>query len=172
MGEINNSQNLKITSDPNKNKRYILKDITGKKHIFTAGENGMTEDWIAQLRHDENEDRSSNFHYYYKWNGKEYVLVTLSSDSITANELEHYPSMSAPEKDAETLMIEREEREIFLRSFNDSMQSLTPNQHRLIQMRYELGLTDVEIARIEGVDPTSIRDRWEKICKKIEKFFD
>ena len=146
-----------------------MKDAVGKSHIFIAGEQGMTEEWIALLRHDENVVRSSNFHYYFRWNGKEYVPSIMRSDLIPSDDLEHFPSMTAPDKDGETMLIEREERELFLQKFHAAMLSLTDSQLELIRMRCELGLSDVEIAQQEGVSPTAICYRWERIKRKIYK---
>lgn len=57
---------LPVPSSEDKNKQYSLRDMTGQLHTFKAGEDGMTEEWIALLRRDENELRTSDFKYYYK----------------------------------------------------------------------------------------------------------
>jgi len=171
MSENSKSKHARTANSEEQNKRYVMRDATGRRHVLIAGENGVTEEWIARLRHDENVLRSVNFRYYHRWNGHEYVPILLRYDLVDPDVLERYPSMAAALPDAESLLIEREERELFLRKFRAAMRSLTESQLRLIRQRYEQGLSDVEIARLEGVDPTAIRNRWKKIRRKIKKYF-
>ena len=90
MCEHDTSLPVLSLEEKEKNKQYSLKDTTGQVHTFKAGENGMTEEWIAFLRRDENELRTSDFRYYYRWNGKMYVRMVYRSDDIGPEELEHY----------------------------------------------------------------------------------
>ena len=172
MSDNDETRNKHKSRDEERKRRYVIKDAVGKRHTFIAGEDGMTEEWIAILRHDENELFTSNYRYYFRWNGKEYVPAVLRSDLVDPEDLERYPSMIDPEKSAEALLIEREERANFMRRFNAAMRSLTEGQWKLIQKRCQLGLSDAAIARQEGVDPTAIRNRWKRIRKKIKKFFE
>lgn len=172
MSESNDTRHREDSHAEDRNKRYVIKDAVGQRHIFIAGEEGVTEEWIAILRHDENGLYSSNYHYYFRWNGREYVPAIMRSDLVAPEELEHYPSMIDPDKDAETLLIEREDREEFLRKYSAAMRSLTDNQLKLIRMRYQLGMSDAEIARLEGVSAAAIFNRWKKIRYKIKKFFE
>lgn len=169
MCDGNDPRKARGAVDDDRNKRFTMKDIVGKWHVFVAGEQEMTEEWIAFLRHDENEVRSSNYHYYFRWNGKEYVPSVMRSDLLDPDELEHYPSMIAAEKDGETVLIEREEREAFLARFHEAMSSLTAGQLELIRKRCVLGLSNVEIAKQENVSPVAIFQRWNRIKRKLNK---
>lgn len=142
MSENNDAQTGLNARDDERNKRYDIKDAVGKRHTFIAGQDGVTEEWIAFLRHDENEMFSSNYHYYFRWNGREYVPAVMRSDLVDPEELEHYPSMTDPGQDAETILIEREDREAFLLKFYAAMHSLTESQVQLVRKRYVQGLSD------------------------------
>lgn len=154
----------------NPNSRYSFTDAVGNRHIFKAGEDGVTEEWIAYLRYCENRIHSSDFHFYHRWNGKHYKRRVLRMDTIPVDELEHYPSMSSS-KDSLTLLIEDQDRAIFERRFKAAMDSLTDQQWRLVYKRFELGMSDTEIAEEEGVSKMAISKRWDRIQAKINKFF-
>lgn len=172
MCDGNSPRNERGAINDKRNKCFTMKDIVGKRHVFVAGEQEMTEEWIAFLRHDENEVRSSNYHYYFRWNGKEYLPSVMRSDLIDPDELEHYPSMIAAEKDGETILIEREEREAFLARFHEAMSSLTAGQMELIRKRCDLGLSNAEIAKQENVSPGAISRRWDRIKRKLNKILE
>lgn len=160
-----------IPEEREKNKQYSLMDNTGQLHTFKAGEAGMTEEWIALLRRDENELRTSDFKYYYKWNGKTYVRVLLRSDDISPAELEHYSTMHDRSADVERIVIEREAEKQSHIHYLAAMEAMTERQKELIHKLIVLGKTQLEVAQEEGVDPTAIRNRWRKICRKVKKFF-
>ena len=155
-----------------KNKRYEMRDASGQLHIFEAGKNGMTEEWIALLKHDENELRTSDFKYYYKWNGKMYVRMLYRTDDISPAELEHYSTMHDKAADVERIVVERESEALSHAHYLAAMAVMTDRQKELIHKMIILGKAQVEIAQEEGVDPTAIRNRWRKICRKVKKFFD
>ena len=60
MCEFTEPSSKQKAEDENKDKMYVLTDVIGRKHYFIAGENGMTEEWIARLRHDENKIHSDD----------------------------------------------------------------------------------------------------------------
>lgn len=150
---------------------YISTDAVGRRHIIKAGENGVTTEWIEDIRTQENRNHCSNYRFYHRWNGKEYVRVVLSMDSIDPDSLEHYPSMIDPSPDPLTQIIEREEKEIQHHQYHAAFKSLTEKQRLLIHKRCDLGLTFLEIARQEGVSSVAIFKRWKRIMRKIRKFF-
>lgn len=49
---------------------------------------------------------------------------------------------------------------------------LTPEQRELIKLVYFDGVPQKDIAEHRGVDPTAIRNRLNKIYKKLKKFLD
>lgn len=154
-----------------RNRRYEMRDAIGRIHTFKAGEAGITEEWIAFLKHDENELRTSDFKYYYKWNGKTYVRMLFRSDDISPAELEHYSTMHDRSADVERIVIEREAEKQSHIHYLAAMEAMTDRQKELIHKLIVLGKTQLEVAQEEGVDPTAIRNRWRKICRKVRKFF-
>lgn len=170
MSKNNNAHPIKSPADDNKNKQYVFRDAVGKAHIYKAGEAGMTSKWIYRVRHGENVLRSANFHYYNKWNGKEYVRYLLRMDDMSADKLEHYPSMPFA-KDPLSILIEKEDRENFDQRFIAAMTALTDAQWRLVYKRNELQMSDAEIAEEEGVTQAAISRRWDRIQEKINRFF-
>ena len=154
-----------------RNRRYEMRDAIGRIHTFKAGEAGITEEWIAFLKHDENELRTSNFKYYYKWNGKMYVRMVYRSDDISPAELEHYSTMHDESAEVERTVVERESEELSHDQYLAAMAAMTERQKELIHKLFVLGMTKTDIARDEGVPPTAIQRRWEKICRKVRKFF-
>lgn len=156
--------------DDNKDKEYVMTDAVGRKHYFIAGENGITEDWISRIRYGENEIRSSDFHFYYRWNGKHYKHRVFPLDTISTYVLEHNPSMTLS-KDPLSILIEREEQEKFDQMYTAAMDSLTDQQWRLVYKKVELAMTDADIAEEEGVSKAAISLRWNRIQNKINKFF-
>lgn len=157
-------------ADDDKNKEYVITDAVGRKHFFIAGENGINEDWISRIRYGENEIRSSDFHFYHSWNGKHYRRRVFPLDTISTNVLEHSPSMNLS-RDPLSMLIEGQDQAIFERKYNAAMDSLTDQQWRLVYKRFELEMSDMEIAREEGVSKMAISKRWDRIQKKINKFF-
>ena len=172
MKEDNGSLCGENHDDKQNNDRYSIVDAVGKQHVFIAGKDGVTEEWIARLRHDENELRTSDFKFYYLWNGKNYVRVVYRSDDISPAELEHYSTMHDKSADVEQLIIEREAETISHTQYLAAMASLTKKQKELIYKMFVLGMSKADIAREEGVKPTSIQSRCECICKKFVKFFE
>ena len=170
MDDTERSFHRPHNNDGKRNKVYRVKDAVGHTHLLIAGKDGMTEQWIARIRREDYDERNRNYRYYNKWNGKEYVRSIYSMDFADPDELEHYPSMTDDAQGALDAIVEREDREAFLREFYSTLRSLTENQRRLIYMRSELGLSDVEIAELEGVSPVAINYRWQKIRKKFTKF--
>lgn len=154
-----------------KNQQHVLTDLTGKRHFLFAGKDGLTEQWIALIRHDECEERSSNYHYYFKWNGEKYVRRIMSIGEVPYEELARVYSANTS-KDGLSLLIEEDEREIFHRKFREAMQSLTPEQKQLIYKRVKLKMSDMEIARQEGVSAAAIHYRWKRLRKRMKIFFE
>ena len=171
MDEHNKTLPILTPEEKEKNKQYIMKDSCGQLHVFRAGEAGVTEEWIAFLKHDDNELRTSDFKYYYKWDGKTYVRMLLRSDDISPAELEHYSTMHDMAADVERLIIEKEEESASHAHYLAAMASLTKKQKELVHRMIVMGKSKVEIAREEGVAPSSIQSRWKCICKKFVKFF-
>ena len=65
-----------------------------------------------------------------------------------------------------SLIVERQEvREVL----NWAISKLLPRQQELIDKRFFQGMTATEIARGEGVTEAAIRDRLERIYKKLRK---
>lgn len=170
MNELKEPSNKQKADANERNKVYVLTDVMGKKHFLIAGENDLTEEWIAEIRHDENVIRSSDFHFYYRWNGKHYTQRVLHMDSVPMDAMEHYPSITAS-KDALTTLIEAREQVAFDQKYKAAMDSLTDQQWRLVYKRFELKMSDTEIAEEEGVSKMAISKRWDRIQAKINKFF-
>lgn len=170
MCEFTEPSSKQRAEDENKDKMYVLTDAIGRKHYFIAGENGMTEEWIARLRHDENKIHSDDYHFYYRWNGKQYNRRVLSIDAIPADELNRSPFITAS-KDLLTTLIEEQEQATFERKFKAAMDSLTDRQWRLVYKMFDLGMSDTEIAEEEGVSKMAINKRWNRIQDKINKIF-
>lgn len=170
MSEFKEPSNEQKAEAGNKNRLYVLTDVAGKRHFFIAGENDITEEWISEIRHSENVIRSSDLHYYYSWNGKRYNRRVLRMDTIPADELERYPSM-IDSKDVLSVLIEAGDQSDFTRNYKAAMDSLTDQQWRLVYKRYELKMSDTEIAEEEGVSKMAISKRWDRIRARINKFF-
>ena len=94
------------------------------------------------------------------------------SDDLSPAELEHYSAMHDRSADVERIVIDRESEELTHKQYLAAMAAMTDRQKELIHKLIVLGKTQLEVAREEGVDPTAIRNRWKKICRKFRKFFD
>ena len=129
-----------------KNKQYSLRDTTGQLHTYIAGEADMTEEWIALLRRDENELRTSDFKYYYKWNGKVYIRMVYRSDDLSPAELEHYSAMHDRSADVERIVIDRESEELTHKQYLAAMAAMTDRQKELIHKLIVLGISFTVLA--------------------------
>ena len=172
MKEHANPRRKQTPDRENKNQRYTTRDVVGMLHVFEAGVAEVTEEWIAWLRHSENVMRTSDFKFYYRWNGKEYARKVYRSDDISPSELEHYSSMHDRTADTEQLFIERESEALSHERYLKAMASLTDKQRELVHKMFVLGMSKAEIATEEGILPSSVQSRWENVCKKFAKFFE
>ena len=100
-----------------------------------------------------------------------YVRMVYRSDDIGPEELEHYSTMHDESADVERTVVERESEELSHDQYLAAMAAMTDRQKDLIHKLFVLGMTKTDIARDEGVPPTAIQRRWEKICRKVKKFF-
>ena len=168
MDKVNKSLTKQNTSNDEKNRQYVFIDAVGRKHVLRAGKDGVTQKWIAIVRHDECEEICSNYHYYFRWDGSKYEPRILSTDTIPPDKLEYYPSMSTS-RDALSILVEQEEQAIFYQKLQTVMQSLTSEQKQLIHQKNNLKMSDVEISRQEGVSASAIRRRWIRLMKRLCK---
>lgn len=73
----------------------------------------------------------------------------------------------------EKMLIDKENRDEFWARFDEAFKTLTPTQQRrfLLHALDPKKNTYAEIARKEGVDPSSVKESIEAAQKKLKKFY-
>ena len=63
------------------------------------------------------------------------------------------------------------ERKVTMQELHAAIASLPDKQAKVIYARYYLGMTVNEIAEVEGVDPSRVRDSIRRGLKQLAKYF-
>ncbi len=148
---------------------YVYFSVVGKKHVITTEE--AEKKWIGLLHEKDDEEfnaqRREDYHvpehYDAYHNGME-------------NDIAEYNSYFIDE-DADPLHIlinefEEQEYQKMIEKLQVALADLTPEQRKLINKRFYLNKSVVEIAEEEGVSRVSIYKRLDVIYKFLEKYFE
>ena len=169
------SENRRNYLNNNGGYTYWIWDEDAKQEIayeLTSGEDGVTNEWIVLLDSwDHDEDLSERYEYEHRDLGYEKFKEKTAKGAIgdiTEDEFEEISSMGDEpfnvivekngKKDSEEVM-----------KLLDAMQKLTPAQINLIYALFGELRTVTEIAEEESVTEAAIRNRRDKIKKRLEK---
>ena len=152
------------------NDSYLYYGDDGTPFRLIAGQDGITEEWIALLKEEHrscyNADRRAAC---IRWNGEEYASTVLSLDAYGSDFAEQVLGLVDPEPTGENAVIAAEQIAEFRMRFAAAWASLTTQQQELIIDVRIRKIPQKAIAEREGVDCTTIRDRLRVIDKRLEK---
>jgi RNA polymerase sigma factor (sigma-70 family) len=97
---------------------------------------------------------------------RRYRKNTLSLDRFEEKGVQ--PKLATPESDLLDAML-RQKR---LDALHEALDSLTEDEKRLIHLRYYLGKTQLEVARVLGRNQSSISRREIRILRKLRNFIE
>ena len=164
--ELTGKQFYKITSSEEGKNRYF-------KKINDGADDGMDvyvfettrDDYLAW-------DRAHKCVERKKKTQKKYKPVFVSMDAYIGPEKEYtYHDIVADEVES---IEDRVELEFFIEELRLILKTLSEDELKLVNMLYldnDRGLSEREIARLNGIDPGTLRYQRTKILKKIKKSF-
>ena len=152
------------------NDSYLYYGDDGTPFRLIAGQDGVTEEWIAFLKEEHrscyNADRRAA---QMRWNGQEYASTVISLDAYGSDFAEQVLGLVDPEPTGVDVMIAAEQTTEFYMRFAAAWAVLTTRQQELIIDIRIRKIPQKAIAEREGVDCTTIRDRLRVIDRKLEK---
>lgn len=143
---------------------YIYYSADGKKIMeLKPGENGVTEADIAMLHEQDDQDfnaqRREDYHVPVRYDG-----YTTADDQEGAD---RNPYLSDTEASPELLLLEAldaVERRNAIRVLWDALQ---PQQRELVRKKLH-GMSNTDIASVEGVTEAAVRNRLKKIQERFK----
>ena len=157
-----------IYSDSNATYLYFSDD--GTRFYLVAGQDGVTEEWISILKQAHRETYNAlRRAARIRWDGEKYARKVVSLDEKGSDYAENVLGLIDPTLYGEERAIQQEKSAEFNMRFSVAWASLTDKQKELLVAVRVKHIPQKEIARREGVDCTSIRDRLRIIEKKIGK---
>ncbi|EMW5510624.1 TPA: RNA polymerase sigma factor [Enterococcus faecalis] len=155
----------KYKTSQNKRNEYIYEFANGERTIIIPGENGVTEIDI-QLNHSfDDEDIRA-------WNRDVYKKNHYIEDFSQGSQVEHNKLLADWDANPFNKILEMEnceERQKLIEQLHKAMGQLTDKQFRTIQKKFYEQKTNVEIAAEEDVTEAAIRNRLNKIYRRLEK---
>ena len=152
------------------NDSYLYYGDDGTPFRLIAGQDGVTEEWIAFLKTDHrscyNADRRAA---QMRWNGEKYVSTVISIDAFGTDFAEQVLGLVDPEPTGENAIIIADQTADFRDRFAAAWAALSTKQQELIIDVRIRKIPQKAIAEREGVDCTAIRDRLRVIDRKLEK---
>lgn len=152
------------------NNSYLYYGDDGTPFRLVAGQDGVTEEWIAFLKEEHrscyNADRRAA---RIRWNGDQYTSTVISLDAYGTNFAEQVLGLVDPEHTGENAIIAAEQIAEFQMRFTAAWAALTAQQQELVIDIRIRKIPQNAIAEREGVSCTSIRDRLRVIDRKLEK---
>lgn len=152
------------------NDSYLYYGDDGTPFRLIAGQDGVTEEWIAFLKAEHrscyNADRRAE---RIRWNGEKYVSTVISIDAFGTDFAEQVLGLVDPEPTGENAIIIVEQTAEFRDRFAAVWAALSAKQQELIIDVRIRKIPQKVIAERDGVDCTAIRDRLRVIDRKLEK---
>ena len=152
------------------NDSYLYYGDDGTPFRLIAGQDGVTEEWIAFLKTEHrscyNADRRAA---QMRWNGEKYVSTVISIDAFGTDFAEQVLGLVDPNPTGEDAMIIAEQTAEFWMRFAAAWAALSSQQQELIIDVRIRKIPQKAIAQRDGVDCTAIRDRLRTIDRKLEK---
>lgn len=148
------------------NSRYTYMMDDGSQVTLTAGKDGVTEDWIAQLKAGHIEEMNMLRRGRSKGEGQN-KLFSLTQFENEADDKSNV--LIDPSADIEGNYIAGIERVERREAIKKALASLTPEQRELLIKVQVKGMTITTAAEAEGVARQAIQNRLSKIENKIKK---
>lgn len=153
-----------------RNDTYLYYGDDGTPFRLIAGQDGVTEEWIAFLKEEHrscyNADRRAAC---IRRNGEEYASTVISLDAYGSDFAEQVLGLVDPEPTGEDAVIAAEQIAEFKVRLAAAWAALTPRQQELVIDVRIRKIPQKAIAERGGVDCTAIRDRLRVIDKRLEK---
>lgn len=161
---------LKKNQDPT---TYTYESVDGSTSTIRVGEDGVTEEMIVLLQQDDNrcylQDLYQMRHESYDFQNKMKKYCS-SGDENAVNPFHQYED---PAADISRILFPDEaDNPVLLERLCAAIEQLTESQQDLIHELYGLRKPHVEIAREQNVTPVAIRNRRDKILKRLAKLLD
>lgn len=152
------------------NDSYLYYGDDGTPFRLIAGQDGVTEEWIAFLKAEHrscyNADRRAA---RIRWNGEQYASTVISLDAYGSDYAEQVLGLVDPEPTGENGVIAEEQIAEFRMRFAAAWAALTTQQQELVINVRLRNIPQNAIAERENVSCTAIRDRLRVIDRKLEK---
>jgi DNA-directed RNA polymerase specialized sigma24 family protein len=140
------------------NASYTYWQDDGTEVTLVAGQDGVTEEWIARLKVWHREERSSMRH------GEDLVV---SLEALCEEMDDHSEVLKDMSGDPAERMVVRIEWEMQRKMLRQILKQLTPGQMKLLIQITVRGESFASIAREEGVSEAAVRKRLKKIMLSI-----
>lgn len=152
-------------SKDNSHYTYMMDD--GSAVTLTAGKDGVTEDWIAQIKAYHIEEMNMLRRGRSKGEGQNKLLsLTQFENDAEDKSL----ALADPNSDVEANYIDKIDAAEKRDKIKRALQSLTPDQFELLIRVRVKGESVTQIASEDGVGKPAICNRMKKIEEKIQKF--
>ena len=152
---------------------YTYNFADGTYYTIRAGENGVTEKEIMLLHESDHQagidERNESDQRDWKFRQAQRIYEE-QGDHLDESPMNR---ISDPRQDVwKTLFPEETEESGLLKKLEAAMEQLTESQRELIYELYGLLKPHVEIAREQSVTPVAIRNRRDKIMKRLVKLLE
>ncbi len=142
------------------NRDYTYWQDDGTKVILIAGEDGVTEEWISQLKVWHREERNN----MRRGEGK-----VVSLEAFCKEMEDHSAALVAPDSDPEQAHISATDKRECRKNLRKALSILSPEQRRLFYRAGILGEPVSAIARELGIHESSLRERIQRMQKNLGK---
>ena len=161
---------LKKNQDPT---TYTYESVDGSTSTIRVGEDGVTEEMIVLLQQDDNRNylqdlyQMRNADYGFQ---NEMAKYYRSGDENAINPLDQ---IADPAADISRILFpDVADNPELLERLCKAIEQLTDSQKDLIHELYGLRRSHVDIAQDQGVTPVAIRNRRDKILRRLAKLLD
>lgn len=152
------------------NDTYLYYGDDGTPFRLIAGQDGVTEEWIAFLKAEHrscyNADRRAA---RIRWNGDQYASTVISLDAYGSDYAEQVLGLVDPKPTGENAVIAEEQIAEFRMRFAAAWAALTTQQQELVINVRLRNIPQNAIAERENVSCNAIRDRLRVIDRKLTK---
>jgi len=158
--------------NPKETLSYTYKSVDGSECTIRVGENGVTEEDIMMLRHyDHEEDLQDR----YEEENLDYDYLNKVCAYERSGDLCDHPIERIPDERADIwkqLFPDPDTRKEKIASVRNAMEKLSADQIDLIFDLYGLQRVILDLGREKGVTEAAIRNRRNKILKRMKKLLD
>lgn len=152
---------------------YTYESVDGSTSTIEVGKDGVTKEMIVLLQQDDNrcylQDLYQMRHESYKFQNA-MAKYCRSGDENAENP---FYQIEDPAADISRILFPEEADDPeMLERLCKAIEQLTDNQKDMIHELYGLRKPHVEIAREQNVTPVAIRNRRDKILKRLAKLLD